>query len=390
MRIGLVLSSTPGYSETFFTSKIKGLQEQGIEVVVFTRQLDKNFSLCNAVKSPKVYNQNVFLIPAMTFRFLSLLPHYSSVKRFVKLEKKEGRSFSEILKKIYLNAHILKQKLDWLHFGFATQTLGNELVAKAIGAKMAVSFRGFDINVYPVKHPNCYQLLWKHIDKVHSISNYLLEKAHLYGLNKDVPYAIITPAVAIDTLPEFFYNELGSPVKIVTLARLSWIKGLDVAIKAMALLKQKGVVFQYYIIGTGKTKDKERYMFQVRNLGLEKDVIFQGKLSHNETLEFLNKTDIYIQSSYNEGFCNAVLEAQAMGKLCIASNIGGLTENIVENETGWLVPVYDASAIANKVVEIINLTDSKKREISNSAIKRVNKEFTIQQQQQKFIKFYTV
>src|SRR5690606_28909922 len=103
--------------------------------------------------------------------------------------------------KTYLNAHLLKANLDWLHFGFATMALGSETIAKAIGAKMAVSFRGFDINVYPIKHPECYNNLWKHVDKVHSISQYLLNKAISLGLSVETPFVIITPAVQLDALP---------------------------------------------------------------------------------------------------------------------------------------------------------------------------------------------
>src|SRR5690606_16415229 len=95
----------------------------------------------------------------------------SVIVRYIKLERKEGTRWVLILKKIYLNAYILKQKLDWLHFGFATMALGSETVAKAIGAKMAVSFRGFDIAVYPIKNPGCYKTLWKYVDKLHAISD---------------------------------------------------------------------------------------------------------------------------------------------------------------------------------------------------------------------------
>ena len=46
MKIGLVLSSTPSYSETFFISKIKGLQKHGFEVVLFVNHTNNGFNLC--------------------------------------------------------------------------------------------------------------------------------------------------------------------------------------------------------------------------------------------------------------------------------------------------------------------------------------------------------
>ncbi|MBK7870836.1 MAG: glycosyltransferase family 4 protein [Saprospiraceae bacterium] len=53
---------------------------------------------------------------------------------------------------------------------------------------------------------------------------------------------------------------------------------------------------------------------------------------------YYEKADIYLQYSIQEGFCNAVLEAQAMGLLCIVSDAEGLPENILHGQTGWVVP----------------------------------------------------
>ncbi len=387
MKIGIVLATPPGYSETFFTSKIKGLQKNGMEVILFVREKNKNFTLCKQISAPKVYANPVKQFIASLSVFTSLLPHFKNLFRFIKLEKQSNIPFIQIYKKVYLNAHILKHKLDWLHFGFATQALGSELVAKAIGAKMAVSFRGFDINVYPLKYPNCYKAVWENVDKVHSISNYLLTEARQMGLSKSLPYQIITPAVDFNKIKKSsIYNQ--QSITLVTIARLNWIKGLSTAIQAMKFLKDKKIDFQYYIIGSGTDKETERYKYQAYTLGLEKEVIFSGKLSHKETLQLLNIADLYVQPSFNEGFCNAVLEAQTLGKLCIVSNTGGLPENIENGKTGWLIPKYNPLALANKIIEIVHLPEDKKQEISNNAQKRVKKYFTIEQQEKKFVEFY--
>ncbi|MCF6308045.1 MAG: glycosyltransferase family 4 protein [Flavobacteriaceae bacterium] len=389
MKIGAVLSNPPGYSETFFTSKIKGLQENSMEVILFVGNYKEEFKLCKVYKAPKVYKNYPLLQFLLTFwEFIKLLPNIKAVIKFIKLEKQDSTSLIEIYKKIYLNSHILKQKVDWLHFGFATQALGSELVAKAIGAKMAVSFRGFDINVYPVKHLGCYQKVWKNVNKVHSISNYLLQKAYSLGLSPEVPFKIITPAVNLKQFKNLRPTTYDLRPKIVTIARLNWIKGLDVSIAAMKLLKEKGIDFSCHIIGSGNKGDEERYKFQVHQLGLKENVVFEGKRSHKETLQILSEATIYLQPSLNEGFCNAVLEAQALGKLCIVSGVGGLPENIENNKTGWLVPKSNPEALVNKIVEVLHLPESKKQEIAKNAQERVRKQFTIEQQQKQFVAFF--
>ena len=389
MRIGIVLSQPPGYSETFFYSKIKGLKENGISVTLYCQTNKNDFTLCPVIKAPKLSRNPMLQLLYFIKEFFLLLPNFPALIRYIKLEHKEGTGILQIFKSIYLNAHLLKAKLDWLHFGFATMALGSETVAKAINAKMAVSFRGFDINVYPVKHPNCYQRLWKYVDKVHSISQYLLNKAKGMGLSENTPYAIITPAVQLDKLSvSKSIKTTNGHIKIVTIARLTWIKGLDVAIAAMDKLRNKGLKFRYYIIGEGNQNYTERYKFMVYELGLKKEIVFCGKLSHQDTLEHLSTADIYVQPSLNEGFCNAVLEAQAMGKLTIASNVGGLPENIVNGKTGWLFDDHKPELLAEKIEMVLALQTEEKQLISQNAQKRVSEEFNIEKQQSEFISFY--
>ncbi|WCO02534.1 glycosyltransferase family 4 protein [Psychroserpens ponticola] len=389
MKIGLVLPSTPGYSETFFTSKIKGLQEHGFSVVLLTQTIGKNFDLCPVVKAPKIYKSTALQMIAMIFVFLKLLWHLKPVINYIKLERQENISTSRIIKKVYFNSHLLSQKLDWLHFGFTTQALESELVAKAIRAKMAVSFRGFDINVYPVKHPNCYDLVWKHVNKVHSISIDLLQKAYGLGLANDSSYKVITPAVDVSNFNarKDFKSE-NSKLKIITIARLNWIKGLDHALNAMKLLNDKGLEFEYHIIGSGTPTEIERYTFQLHQNQLQNHVFLHGKLSHEETLLKLCSADIYLQPSIQEGFCNAVLEAQAMGLLCLATNGGALNENIIHEKTGWIVPKRAPRLIAEKILEINELSDNEKKSISKNAINHVMANFNVKEQQKQFVDFY--
>lgn len=391
MIIGLVIPSTPSYSETFFNSKIKGLLKNGFKVVVFAQTIDSGFKLCKVVKSPKVRGNKLFLLLNTVKVFFKLLLHLKKVIKYYKLLKNSGFSFKEILKRVYLNSHILSYNVDWLHFGFTTQAIGSEYVAKAIGAKMAVSFRGFDINVYPLKHKNCYLDVWKNVNKVHSISQYLVEQAYGLGLRRSVLVSIITPAVD-EEIFKMFKSEKNSEglsqLTICSVARLNWIKDLTTAIETIKILKEKDINVNFHIIGDGDNKERERYLFMVNQLGLENNVIFHRKLTHNDTLELVSKSDIYLQTSFNEGFCNAVLEAQALGKLCVASNVGGLKENIVDGKTGWLVKPQQPELFAKKIVEVIELSDEDKMTISNNAINRVKETFLLSSQNSKFKQFY--
>ena len=96
---------------------------------------------------------------------------------------------------------ILPHELDYLHFGFATPAIDRELVGKAIGAQVSVSFRGFDINQVGMLNKDVFNHFWQHVDKVHSISEDLYRSAVSMGLPVEVPFEIIPPAINIDLFP---------------------------------------------------------------------------------------------------------------------------------------------------------------------------------------------
>jgi len=89
MKIGIVLSTPPGYSETFFTSKIKGLQSNGMNVVLFVQKKDSDFNLCKQIEASKVYANFVKQIVSSIVVFIRLLLNLKVLFRFIELEKKK-------------------------------------------------------------------------------------------------------------------------------------------------------------------------------------------------------------------------------------------------------------------------------------------------------------
>jgi len=247
MKIGIVLAQPPGYSETFFNSKIEGLQKNGFEVILFCQNKNPSFNICKVEEFPKTNSNPLFQLLLFLKVYLSLLPHIKNVMNWYKLETKNGVSKLSFLKKSYLNAPLLKNELNWLHFGFGTMVLDRETLAKAIGAKMAISFRGFDIGIYPLKNPNCYQKSWKYLDKLHVISEDIHSLAIKQGLPETIPITKITPAIDV----EFFNTEKTEnlstlPIcKIVTVGRLHWKKGYEETLLALKIVKEAGYQFQY-------------------------------------------------------------------------------------------------------------------------------------------------
>lgn len=384
MRIGIVLPAVPGYSETFFRNKIIGLQQNGVEVLLFVNNPSGTFDLCKVYHAPVLNGSraNVFFTGLAA---LSKALFFNPARniRFLKLERKDKRPLFQALKNLMASEFILSKNIDWLHFGFGTMALGKENVAAAIGAKMAVSFRGFDYYVYPLKNKGCYKLLFSKRVKYHVLSEGMKNGL----LNQSISEkSIVKITPAIDSLL-FRASEktMQPPIKITTIARLHWIKGLEYTLEAMALLKGT-LDFHYTIVGAGV--EKERLQFAVYQLGLSDSVMFAGALPPERVKEQLQQTDIYVQYSLQEGFCNAVLEAQAMGLLCVVSDAEGLSENVLDGKTGWVVPKRQPKLLAKKIKAVATLEKHQQETISRQAVERVKNEFNLENQREEFIAFY--
>ncbi|SDB22572.1 colanic acid/amylovoran biosynthesis glycosyltransferase [Flavobacteriaceae bacterium MAR_2010_188] len=386
MKIGIVLSRTPSYSETFFNSKIKGLIKSGHEVFLFVQYAEPDFKLCPTKIAPQLSKRNPILQLKSFLRVGWVMArNIQKIKKFINLEREVNRSWSQIFKNIFNNAHILNTKVDWLHFGFATQAIQSENVAAAIGAKMGVSLRGYDMDVYPLKHKRPYDLLWKKVDKVHAISNYMMQRAYQEGLSANKNFQIITPAIEVAQF-EFNKSKNWEQPKFLTIGRLHWIKGLQYTLEALAILAKKGIDFTYTIVGAGA--EQEELLYTVHQLSLENHVYFVGKKSHEETMRYLSEANIYLQYSLSEGFCNAVLEAQASGAFCIVSDGGALAENILHGKTGMVLPKRNPMALAQMIEEVLDLPISKIEEIVATARNRIKNDFDLKSQEKSFSSFF--
>jgi len=390
MKIGIVLSSTPGKSETFLFSMIKGLIENGHEISVFAN-VNNNFNLCPIYLKPKV-NKNIL------FQFFKFVYYYSSTFiinpnafiKYLNLEKQDGVKFLQRWKNLYFNSYIIKQPIDWLHFSFTTLVLKRENVALSINAKMSTSIRGYDISIYPLKNPGCYTKVWSKIDKIHAISKDLLTSARIEGLNDLDKTVIIHPAID----EKYFRKNKKTTSKIygkdkilfLTVARLHWKKGLEDTIYAMSILKKNNIPFEYTIIGEGVEIERLSY---IRNqLNMNKEIIFAGPKNHNEIRSYYENADSYIQYSIQEGFSNAVVEAQSMELVIFVSNAEGLSENIKNDKTGWVINKYSPEDLAEKIKEVFSYDHIRLEKIRFEARKRVLNKYTLDQQIKNFDNFF--
>jgi len=136
--------------------------------------------------------------------------------------------------------------------------------------------------------------------------------------------------------------------------RLSWEKGLFSLIDAAKIIAGGGDVpaggIKYLIVGEGPLEKDLKA--RVKSLGLEDSFVFTGFVDDVKPL--LSAADVVVLPSFREGFPVGVLEAMAMGKPVIASDIDGINESVSDGQSGLLVPPGNAAALAGAISALFN------------------------------------
>ena len=131
---------------------------------------------------------------------------------------------------------------------------------------------------------------------------------------------------------------------------LEW-KGHKYFILAAKKILKEIPFAKFYIIGDGSKEAKEMIEKQIYSLNLKEKVYMLG--FREDIPQILASLDILVHPSYgSEGVPQVILQALAMKKPVIATNVGGIPEVIKNKETGLLIPPKDVDAIVDAVIEL--------------------------------------
>jgi glycosyltransferase involved in cell wall biosynthesis len=146
--------------------------------------------------------------------------------------------------------------------------------------------------------------------------------------------------------------------------RLDRLKGADVLIRAVPLIKTKMPTLRVVLIGTGD--DEKELKGLAAQQGISDIVLFTGYRSDARRL--MHALDLLVLPSRYEGQSLSLLEAMACGKPVVGANVGGIPGVLVDGVTGLLFPSEDVATLAEAIVKL--LSDPQKREIMGLAGRR--------------------
>lgn len=137
-------------------------------------------------------------------------------------------------------------------------------------------------------------------------------------------------------------------INIVTVGRLTKQKGIDIAIKAAKLLRESGIIFEWFVFGEGTSREYLTKIIEAYDLINEFHLIG----SVDNPYKYVSKADIYVQPSRYEGFGLTVAEAKILEKPIIVTNIEPFKEQIV-NEKNGLICELTPRSLYKSIIELV-------------------------------------
>jgi glycosyltransferase involved in cell wall biosynthesis len=215
-----------------------------------------------------------------------------------------------------------------------------------------------DDRYYPLYQNLADRLLRNHTDKAIAVSGSVgkscINKRHIgkdktFVIHNGIPLKDFTAPDGERVRKERARLGIGPDFKVIgTVAKLREEKGtrylIESAVKVLEIFPKTLLL----IAGDGPLMEELKTLSE--KLGIADRVIFAG--FRDDIPVILSIIDVFVIPSITEGSPLALLEAMAMGKPIVATNVGGIVEILRDGETGLLVPSRDPGALAEKVVHL--------------------------------------
>ena len=166
---------------------------------------------------------------------------------------------------------------------------------------------------------------------------------------------------------------------LVTICRIVKSKGIDIVLRALKILEEKGIRYRYIVAGSGSERPHLESL--VNELGIKSKVHFLGYIDDEKKWSLLRMAHVYVMTStvnprlQHEGFGLAFIEAAAFGIPGVGSWAGGIPEAVVHGETGLLVAQESPEELAQALIYLYQ-NPEKRKEIGKAAMERARSQLS--------------
>ena len=141
----------------------------------------------------------------------------------------------------------------------------------------------------------------------------------------------------------------GSPL-LVSVGNLLPVKGHDLVIEALGLMRRQGIDARLCLIGAGPLREELQGL--ASRLGLAGEVRFLGSLPQEQLASWYGAADMLVLASEREGWPNVLLESMACGTPVVATAVGGIPEIVSPPSTGRIVRQRSAQGLAEACIDL--------------------------------------
>ena len=320
------------------------------------------------------------------------------VKHFT-LPLKSKNPFT-IIRNSYKLAEIIKKEgINIVHARSRAPAWSAYLAAKSCGVHYVTTYHGtYGLGPWGLK--KIYNRVMTYGEKVivisthikkHVMENYHVAEEKLAFIHRCVDVQKFNPdAISADRVSAMVKeHNLPTDKKIILLiGRLTHWKGQELLIDALAKIKDRK---DFHCVFTGDDQGRVKYteglVNKIKEYGMEGRFTF---IRHTDDVPALMRaSNIVVSASIEpEAFGRIAAEGEAMGKIVLASNIGGSLDNLKDGVTGRHFISGDAADLSEKLTWALDLDDKSRQEISANAVKYVKENFTKEIMCSKTIKVY--
>jgi len=158
------------------------------------------------------------------------------------------------------------------------------------------------------------------------------------------------------------------------IGRMLWDKGVGEFVEAAKIVKQNYPNTKFVLIGPSDYDNASAIkLATLREWEAKGFIEYMGQLDN--VIPYIEAADVVVLPSYREGLPRTLLEACAIGRPLIATNVPGCKDLVIEGETGFLCNPKDAEDLASAMIRFMKLSDMQKKEIGLNARKLVEEKF---------------
>ena len=391
-KIAIILKGYPRLSETFIAQEIRALELRGFEILLFSLRHPTDpasHPIHAEIKAPVKYLPEYVKddIPRIIRGWLRVrrLPGYK--KAWCRFLKDIRRDFTANRMRRFAQALVLANEMPasvghyYAHF---MHTPASVTYYASMINEMPWSISAHAKDIWTIED-------WEKREKLESC-NWLVtctsaNVKHLSALTRDAgKVSLIYHGLDFKRFDENKSphsmrdgSSASDPVQLVSVGRAVDKKGYDFLLDALAALPPQ-LNWTFSHIGGGELI--HRLQQRAKALGLGQRISWLGALPQTDVLALYRQADLFVLPSRisndgdRDGLPNVLMEAQSQRLACLSTNISGIPELIVHQQTGWLVPQKDSRALCD-AIGVLARDPKLRNRLAQAGFERVHEQFSL-------------